>query len=59
MFIQLFISLYCDHKQQGATLGPPNPIVTAGEEEEYEVGSILRHCWWGASDGIFGALARL
>ena len=26
----------------GSTLGPPDPIVTAGEEEEYEVKSILR-----------------
>ena len=34
------------HSARGATLGPPDPIVTAGEEEEYEVESILRHYWW-------------
>ena len=28
-------------------MGPPDPIVTAGEEEEYEVESILRHRWGG------------
>ena len=28
-------------------MGPPDSIVTAGEEEEYEVESILRHCWQG------------
>ena len=27
----------------GATLGPPDPIVTSGSEEEYEVESILKH----------------
>ena len=31
----------------GATLGPHDPIVSAGEEEEYKVESILRHCWRG------------
>ena len=31
----------------GTTLCPPDPIVTAGAEEEYEVESILRHCWQG------------
>ena len=31
----------------GATLGPPDPFVTSGAEEEYEVDSILRHHWWG------------
>ena len=28
-------------------MGPSDPIVTAGEEEEYEVEIILRHCQWG------------
>ena len=28
-------------------MGPSDSIVTAGEEEEYEVESILRHCQWG------------
>ena len=42
--IQFFMCLYCDHTQQeGAT----DPIVTASKEEEYEVESILKHCWWG------------
>ena len=30
-----------------ATLGPSDPIASIGTEEEYEVESILRHCWWG------------
>ena len=38
------ISLLQLYSAGGATLGPPDPIVTAGEEEEYEVESILRHC---------------
>ena len=28
-------------------MGPPDLIVTAGAEEEYEVESILRHRRWG------------
>ena len=28
-------------------MGPLDPFVTAGEEEEYKVESILRHCWRG------------
>ena len=28
-------------------MGPPDSIVTAGAEEEYELESILRHCWQG------------
>ena len=28
-------------------MGPPDPIVTAGDKEEYEVEGILRHCWQG------------
>ena len=31
----------------GATLGLLDPIVTAGEEEEHEVESILRHLQQG------------
>ena len=45
--IQVFISLLQLYLAGGATLGPPDPIVTAGEEEEYKVKSILRHRWWG------------
>ena len=28
-------------------MGPPDPLVTANEEEEYKVESILRHRWQG------------
>ena len=28
-------------------MGPPDPFMTAGAEEEYEVESILRHQWQG------------
>ena len=28
-------------------MGPPEPIVITGAEEEYEVESILRYYWWG------------
>ena len=35
------VSLFQPYSEGGTTLGPPDPIVTAGEEEEYEVESIL------------------
>ena len=41
------VSLLQPHSAGGATLGPHDSIVTAGEEEEYEVKSILRHRWRG------------
>ena len=41
-----YISLLQMYPVGGATLGPLDPIVTAGAEEEYGVESILRHRWW-------------
>ena len=38
------VSLLQPYSAGGATLGPPDPIVTAGTKDEYEVESILRHC---------------
>ena len=58
MHLTFHVSLLQTYSAGGATLGPPDPIVTAGAEEEYEVESILRHCQ-GVSDGILGALAWL
>ena len=37
------ISLLQSYSIGGATLGPPDPILTAGEEEEYKLESILKH----------------
>ena len=41
MFYVSLLRLYSG----GTTLGPPDPIMTAGEEEEYQVESILMDCW--------------
>ena len=42
-----YVFLLKPYSAGGATLGHPDPIVIAGQEEEYEVESILRHRWWG------------
>ena len=56
--IQHFMSHYCaPYSERGATLGSSDPIVTAGEEKEYKVESILRHCQQGGRTEILGALA--
>ena len=41
------VSLLRLYSAGGSTLGPPDPIVTAGAEEEYKLESILRHHRWG------------
>ena len=39
------ISLLQLYLAKGASLGPPDPIVTVGAEEKYEVESFLKHRW--------------
>ena len=47
MHLTFHISLLQLYSTGAAILGPPNPIVIAVKEEEYEVESFLRHRWWG------------
>ena len=44
MHLTFHVSLLQLYSAGGTTLDPLDPIVTAGEEEEYEVESILMHC---------------
>ena len=54
------VSLLQPYSGGGATLGPLDPIVTTGKEEEYKVENILRHCqWWRVSNGILGTLVMV
>ena len=41
------VSLLQPYSTVGATLGPIDPIVIAGEKEEYEAESLLQHHWQG------------
>ena len=47
MYSTFYVSLLQPYLAGGAFLGPFDPIVTSGKEEEYEVESILRHLQWG------------
>ena len=47
MYLRFHISQLQPYSEGGATLNPPDTIVTAVEEEKYKVESILKHRQWG------------
>ena len=53
------VSLLQPYSAGGTTLGPLDPIVFVGAEEEYEVESMLRYWQQGRLTRVLGALAWL